>query len=207
MKLSISPQQYPNVTREILLRSARQDTILLKNKISQQNLPMLKSAVKEHFSLIQVRPMTSPRPFSILSIDHLGIVPKDLAKARWFFATVLQLANLGEESIASEAVDICMLDSQHNAASSTEKTSFPRLELLSPQHADSPISSYLEKRGGGIHHLAFRVDNIRVAIEFLTKQGVQLLSSTPRPGAHGSEVVFVHPKSTGGILVELVSSS
>jgi methylmalonyl-CoA/ethylmalonyl-CoA epimerase len=141
--------------------------------------------------------MTTSLPFTILGIDHLGLVPKDLAQARWFFATLLQLQSLGHENIPSQGVSLQMLKVSPVATT---------LELLEPLGGEeSPLSSYLEKKGGGIHHLALRVDNISAAVAFLRAQGVQFTSPAPRPGAHGSEVIFVHPKSTGGILVELVA--
>lgn len=146
--------------------------------------------------------MTNHRPFTILGIDHLGIAPRDTEQSRCFFSAILQLQLLGVESIASEAVQVSMLASSHQEATPAPA---PRLELLAPLSADSPISNFLEKKSGGIHHLAFRVDHIRAAVTYLLQAGVLLINREPRPGAHGSEVVFVHPKSTGGILVELVA--
>lgn len=148
-------------------------------------------------------------PFSIVGIDHLGIVPKDIKQARWFFASVLGLPDRGSEIVASEGVRVQMLTSKHDAPHASvqaeETTKDPKLELLEPEGATNPLTSYLEKKGGGIHHLAFRVTDIRAAVAYLKQQGVLLINETPRSGAHGSEIVFVHPKSTGGILVELVA--
>ena len=79
-----------------------------------------------------------------------------------------------------------------------------RIELVEPASPDSPISSFLEKRGSGIHHLAWRVDDVAAAIAKLKAEGVKMIDESPRPGAHGTRVAFVHPKSTGGVLMELV---
>ena len=146
-------------------------------------------------------PMNKPPPFKLLGLDHLGIVPRDMAQARWFFYEVLQLPLAYAEELPREQVSLVMLGSQMLAAPALS----PNLELLAPLAPESPLSKFLEKKSGGIHHLAFRVDDIRGAIAYLRAHGVGLLSPEPRAGAHGSEVVFVHPQSTGGILVELVA--
>lgn len=77
------------------------------------------------------------------------------------------------------------------------------LELLFPTSPDSPISKFLEKRKGGLHHICFEVSNLEQHLEELKKQGVKLIDEKPRIGAHGKRVAFVHPKSTGGVLIEL----
>ena len=79
-----------------------------------------------------------------------------------------------------------------------------RIELVEPAAPDSPVSAFLEKRGGGLHHLAYRVDDVAAAIAALERGGVRMIDSAPRPGAHGTRIAFVHPKSTGGVLTELV---
>jgi methylmalonyl-CoA/ethylmalonyl-CoA epimerase len=79
-----------------------------------------------------------------------------------------------------------------------------RIELLEPTSDDSPISKFLEKRGGGIHHIAVEVDDIKAALEKLRSQGARLIDEVPRIGAEGCLVAFVHPGSTGGVLLELV---
>ncbi len=80
----------------------------------------------------------------------------------------------------------------------------PRIELLEPTHADSPVAKFLEKRGAGIHHVAVRVDDIRATINRLKESGARLIDETPRIGAGGCLVAFVHPSAAGGVLLELV---
>ena len=79
-----------------------------------------------------------------------------------------------------------------------------RIELMEPARPDSPISGFLAKRGGGIHHLAWKVDDVAAAIAALRAKGIRMIDEAPRPGAHGTRIAFVHPKSTGGVLMELV---
>ena len=98
----------------------------------------------------------------------------------------------GGEEVASEAVRVVFLP-----------VGGTRIELLEPTTPDSPIASFIAKRGEGIHHLCLRVDDIRATMAELKAKGVQLLSDEPRPGAHGALVCFVHPRSCGGVLIEL----
>ena len=81
-----------------------------------------------------------------------------------------------------------------------------RLELLKGTHPESPISKFIEKRGEGIHHICFEVDDLEKAKETMSKQGLQFIEQASGPGAAGSKVAFIHPKSTGGILMELLES-
>ncbi len=78
-----------------------------------------------------------------------------------------------------------------------------RIELLEPMGADSPVGKFLEKRGPGVQQVCFRVKDIRATMKALKEKGIQLLSDEPKPGAHNCQVAFIHPKSTGGILIEL----
>jgi methylmalonyl-CoA epimerase len=79
-----------------------------------------------------------------------------------------------------------------------------RIELVEPATSDSPVSAFLAKRGGGLHHLAYRVDSVERALEALKAAGLRLIDLTARPGAHGTRIAFVHPAATGGVLTELV---
>lgn len=139
--------------------------------------------------------------FSVLGINHLGIAPKDVAKCRWFFGEVLGLENLGEELVKQQKTLTIMYQSFNGAGGEPA-----RLELLEPEAGtiDSPIAKYLEKRGSGIHHVALTVDNVDTALKHLISKGVRMIDEAPRSGAHKTRIVFVHPESTGGILVELV---
>lgn len=125
-------------------------------------------------------------------IDHLGIAVEDLQAAVRLFQDVLGLEFAGEETVAEQRV---------------KTTFFPigesSLELLEPTDPDSPIAKFLAKRGPGIHHIALGVEDVAQAIEELKAKGVRLIDETPRLGAHGAKIAFVHPKSTPGLLIEL----
>ena len=126
------------------------------------------------------------------SIDHLGIAVKSLAQARKFYES-LGLEVHGEESVEGERVRVAMLPVGDS-----------RLELLEPTSEDSAIAKFLVKRGEGLHHVALHVDDLSGAVEQLKKQGARLISDEIKIGAGGHMYVFVHPASTGGVLLELV---
>ena len=125
-------------------------------------------------------------------IDHLGIAVRSLDAALNFYEGVLGMEAAHRESVAAEKVNVAML-----------ACGGPRLELLEPAGADSPIGRFLEKRGEGLHHLALLVDDLAAAVERLTAAGARLLNE-PRQGAGGHTYVFIHPASTGGVLLELI---
>ena len=125
-------------------------------------------------------------------IDHLGIAVKSLDAALQFYTGVLGIEAAPRENVAGEKVNIAML-----------ACGGPRLELLEPAGADSPIGRFLEKRGEGLHHVALLVDDLPAAVERLTAAGARLLNE-PRQGAGGHLYVFIHPASTGGVLLELI---
>lgn len=130
-----------------------------------------------------------------MKIDHLGIATKGLDEALKFWEDALGLENVHTEVVADQKVRVAMLPIGES-----------RVELLEPTSEDSPISKFLEKRGGGIHHIAVRVDDIRAALEKLKSQGARLIDEEPRTGAEGCLVAFVHPASSGGVLLELVQT-
>ena len=128
-----------------------------------------------------------------MKINHLGIATKGIDEALKFWADSLGLENVHTETVEDQKVRVAMLPVGES-----------RIELLEPTSDDSPISKFLEKRGGGIHHIAVEVDDIRTALEKLRSQGARLIDEVPRIGAEGCLVAFVHPGSTGGVLLELV---
>ena len=136
-------------------------------------------------------------PFRILGINHLGLVPKSPEIAQEFLSQILLLEHDKPEEIPSQKVRCTQFFSSHQQ---TE----PMLEILVPTEPNSPIAKFLEERKGGIHHLALEVDNIQNAATYLKEKNISLLSDTPLPGSHGTQVLFIHPRSTGGILIELV---
>jgi LAO/AO transport system kinase len=135
-----------------------------------------------------------PPHISHISIDHLGIVVKSLQEALGFYES-LGLHAASRENVAAEKVLVAMLPAGES-----------RLELLEPSAPDSPIAKFLEKRGPGLHHVALRVPDLNAAVERLRASGARLLNE-PRTGAGGHLYVFIHPASTGGVLMELIQES
>ena len=130
-----------------------------------------------------------------MKIDHIGIATRGIEDAMTFYRDALGLDVTDPEEVAEQKVRIAMLSIGES-----------RIELLEATSADSPISKFLEKRGPGIHHIAVRVDDIRVALANLREKGARLIDEEPRTGAGGCLVAFVHPSSTGGVLLELVQN-
>jgi methylmalonyl-CoA epimerase len=128
------------------------------------------------------------------SIDHLGIAVHDLAASIAFYQS-LGLAVTHRETVLTEKVDVAMLPAGDS-----------RIELLAPTAPDSPIARFLEKRGPGLHHIALRVPDLNAAVSRLQASGARLLNE-PRTGAGGHTYVFVHPASTGGVLLELIQEN
>lgn len=132
--------------------------------------------------------------FSVDRVDHIGIAVADLAEAKKFYTDMLGLKATGEEVVEEQKVKVCFIPSGDS-----------ELELLESTSPDGPIAKFIEKNNGrnGIQHIALRVDNIEQTIADLLAKGVRMIDEKPRYGAGGSSIAFVHPKSTGGILVEL----
>ena len=128
----------------------------------------------------------------IKKIEHLGIAVKDLNKSNELFKKLL-----GEQSYKTEAVD------SESVTTSFFKVGDQKIELLEASEPNSTIARFIERRGEGMHHLAFHVENIDEEIERLEKEGFEFVSKTPTKGADNKMVVFLHPKTTNGVLVEL----
>lgn len=125
-------------------------------------------------------------------IDHIGIAVESIDSWIGFYRDLLGLEYAGSEVIAEQKVRIAFLTIGES-----------RIELLEPISADSPIAGFLEKRGAGMHHIALRVDNIEEALLRHKEAGARLLDEKPRIGAHGTKIAFIHPKTSGGVLLEL----
>jgi methylmalonyl-CoA epimerase len=130
-----------------------------------------------------------------MKIDHLGIATKGIDEALKFWEDALGLENVHTETVEDQKVRVAMLPIGET-----------RIELLEPTSEDSPISKFIEKRGGGIHHIAVEVEDIEACLAKLKSQGVRLIDEKPRIGAEGCLVAFVHPKSANGVLLELTQS-
>jgi|SRR5687767_6382453 methylmalonyl-CoA/ethylmalonyl-CoA epimerase len=126
------------------------------------------------------------------TLDHIGIAVGDLNEALKFYRDALGLDIEAPEEVASQRVRAHFIPVGESA-----------IELLEATADDSPIAKYVARRGPGIHHITLRVDDIRAVLARLKDKGIRLIDETPRPGAHGSLVAFIHPASAHGVLVEL----
>ncbi|MEL6483404.1 MAG: methylmalonyl-CoA epimerase [Bacteroidota bacterium] len=125
-------------------------------------------------------------------IEHIGIAVKDLEASNALFEQLLGVAPYKQEAVASEGVTTSFFKSGPN-----------KVELLQATNPDSPIAKFLDKKGEGIHHIAFSVDDIASEIARLKNEGFTVLNETPKKGADNMLVAFLHPKTTNGVLVEL----
>lgn len=132
-------------------------------------------------------------------------MPKDVKKAEAFFSKCLNLKYVGSSQVKEQEVNTSIYESQADEASENFG-SFNRLEVLESLSTDGPVGRYLTKKGGGIHHIAFEVDNLKSAIASLRSMDIEFVDEKPRTGAHNTQVAFIHPRSTGGLLVELVEN-
>jgi methylmalonyl-CoA/ethylmalonyl-CoA epimerase len=130
--------------------------------------------------------------FAIKKIDHVAVCVEDIDAAAAKFKTVLGLESKEREVVASQKTEAMLLPIGES-----------NIELISPRGNDGLVR-FLEKRGPGIHHIAIEVEGIEAALAFLKSLGVPLIDEAPRKGARGHKVAFVHPKATGGVLIELV---
>jgi methylmalonyl-CoA/ethylmalonyl-CoA epimerase len=130
--------------------------------------------------------------FKVLKVDHIGIAVKDLEQAKKFYTEMLGMTALGEEVVEQQKVKVCFIPSGDS-----------ELELLESTSPEGPIAKFIEKNGEGIQHIALRVDNVEAALADLKAKGVRLIDEVPRYGAGGASIAFIHPKATGGILLEI----
>ena len=132
----------------------------------------------------------------INKIDHIGIAVRDLDAQKQFYCDVMGLECLGTEEVPDQKVTVAM---------------FPvgevRIELLQPTSDDSPIAKFIEKRGEGIHHIAYQVTDIENNLKKLEEKEIRLIDKEPRVGAGGHKIAFLHPKSTSGVLTEICEHS
>ena len=127
------------------------------------------------------------------AVNHIGIAVRNLEEAKKVFSEALGLPCVDEKTLPERGVEIAFLSSGNTT-----------IELLEGIGPESTVSKFVEQRGPGIHHLCFEVDGIERVMKELSDDGVRLIDEKPRPGAEGKPVAFVHPKSTLGVLVELI---
>ncbi len=125
-------------------------------------------------------------------IEHIGIAVKSLDVSIPYYENILGLKCYAIEEVADQKVKTAFF-----------KAGQTKLELLEPTDAQSPVAKFIEKRGEGIHHIAFAVDGVEQALEEAAEKGVRLIDKQPRAGAEGLNIAFLHPKSTFGVLTEL----
>jgi len=128
----------------------------------------------------------------VTKIDHIGIAVKNLDETLKFYEDVMGIKCVSKEVVEEQKVKVAFLP-----IGDTE------VELLESTHEDGPIAKFIEKKGEGIQHIAFKVDNIEEAIKELQNKGVRLIDEMPRYGAGGARIAFLHPKSTSGVLIEI----
>ena len=128
----------------------------------------------------------------VLKVDHIGVAVKSIEETKKLYHDLLGLKHAGSETVEEQKVTTAFFP-----VGDTE------VELLESTSEDGPIAKYLEKRGEGVQHIAFRVENIEEALAELKEKGIKLIDEKPRRGAGGAKIAFLHPKSTHGVLVEL----
>jgi len=129
----------------------------------------------------------------VRGLHHVAVVVQSLEDSAKLYVETLGMASSAPEFVADQKVNVLVL-----------RAGEQRIELVEPASDDSPVSGFLEKRGGGMHHLAWRVDDVAAAIAILEQRGVRMIDREPRAGSHGTRIAFVHPKATHGVLMELV---
>jgi len=133
------------------------------------------------------------------SIYHIAIAVRNLSESEKLYENILGLRVKHRETVEDQGVKTVMLQPVSGGGTS--------IELLEPLHEKSPISAFLDKRGEGIHHICFLVDDLESKLKELKKKGVRLIDEKPRDGAYNSKVAFIHPKAVNGVLVELAEIS
>ncbi|MBI1944729.1 MAG: methylmalonyl-CoA epimerase [Deltaproteobacteria bacterium] len=140
-------------------------------------------------------PATPAGQLRVEAIDHIAIVTADLEASLALWEKALGIRCQHVEELPARGIKVAMLP-----------VGDTRIELVAPLHDQSEVSAFLDKKGGGIHHLALRVADVDAGVTELKQKGVRI-AQEPAPGAHGCRVAFVHPKSTGGVLLELSTPS
>ena len=125
-------------------------------------------------------------------IDHIGIAVKNIEQAGKFYTDILGLKIEDIENVAEQKVNVAFIPITDS-----------EVELLESTEPDGPVAKYIDSRGEGVQHIAFRVENIEAALEELKEKGVRLIDQKPRNGAGGARIAFIHPKETNGVLVEI----
>ena len=132
----------------------------------------------------------------VIKIDHIGLAVESISQAPEIFSEGLGLELQGTENVGTDGVVAAFLPVGES-----------RLELLEPMEQEGPVRKFLQNRGQGVHHVCLEVEDLPGLLARLRERGVELIDDQPRPGAHGTQVAFVHPKSANGVLIELVETT
>ncbi|UCD83974.1 MAG: methylmalonyl-CoA epimerase [Deltaproteobacteria bacterium] len=127
-----------------------------------------------------------------LIVDHIGVAVKSIEDAKRIYQDFLGLKVAEVEEVPDQKVKVAFIPVGES-----------EVELLESTSPDGPVAKFIESRGEGVQHIAFRVDNIESALQELKDKGVRLIDQTPRKGAGGAKIAFIHPKETGGVLIEI----
>jgi methylmalonyl-CoA/ethylmalonyl-CoA epimerase len=147
-------------------------------------------------------PQTAGRASAVLTrIDHVGIACHDLEDKIAFYETTFGLVVASREVNETQGVREAMLHVADGPAGSSY------VQLLEPLHPDTPVGRFLAKRGEGVHHVGYGVDDVATALDAIGAKGVRLLDKRPRHGSMGASIAFLHPKDVGGVLTELVQAA
>jgi methylmalonyl-CoA/ethylmalonyl-CoA epimerase len=128
----------------------------------------------------------------IKHIDHIGVAVKTIQEAGKFYTDILGLKIKDIENVAEQKVNVAFIPITDS-----------EVELLESTHADGPVAKYIDSKGEGVQHIAFRVENIEEALSELKAKGIRLIDEKPRNGAGGARIAFIHPKETNGVLIEI----
>jgi len=161
-----------------------------RERAGDVNCGALGRSLDRLFRLVKPPPQFAPL---VRGIHHVAIVVSSIAEARKVYEGVLGLSAGEPEHVEDQKVNVLVTH-----------TGTQRIELVEPAAPDSPVSRFLAQRGGGLHHVAYRVDDIDAALAALKRAGVRLIDEAPRRGAGGTRVAFVHPQGMSGVLTELV---
>jgi methylmalonyl-CoA/ethylmalonyl-CoA epimerase len=129
---------------------------------------------------------------NVKHIDHIGVAVRTIQEAGKFYTDILGLKIKDIENVAEQKVNVAFIPITDS-----------EVELLESTHADGPVAKYIDSKGEGVQHIAFRVENIEEALAELKAKGVRLIDEKPRKGAGGAKIAFIHPKETNGVLIEI----
>lgn len=198
---------FPKIIDELEKRNATDIPVVGGGVIPSEDIPfLLEKGIKRIFTsgasteslALYIQDLIDPNGAAVETpkkIAHVGIAVRNIDKSLAFYTDSLGMEMEGVEKVDSEGVKIAFL-----------KIDESRFELLEPLDESSPIQRFLDKKGEGIHHIAVEVDNIEARLKQLKSEGISLLNETAKPGAHNSQIAFIHPKAANGVLVELAQS-